>query len=94
MTSFEVGIIKAPFMALAIGIVACSEGLRVKGSAEFAGRQTTMPIASAMNGALMMPTSKLVTDTASCSRAIRSAATCHRRTAPPGRRHRAPPSTR
>jgi len=32
--AFEVGIIKAPFMALVIGIVACSEGLRVKGMAE------------------------------------------------------------
>ena len=37
VTSFKVGIIKAPFMALAIGIVACSEGLRVKGSAELLG---------------------------------------------------------
>jgi phospholipid/cholesterol/gamma-HCH transport system permease protein len=34
VTHFEVGIIKAPFMALMIGIVASSEGLRVKGSAE------------------------------------------------------------
>ncbi len=34
VTHFEVGIIKAPFMALVIGLVACSEGLRVKGSAE------------------------------------------------------------
>ena len=33
VTHFEVGIIKAPFMALVIGAVACSEGLRVKGSA-------------------------------------------------------------
>src|SRR5436305_7695800 len=32
--------------------------------------QATMPIASAMNGALMIPTLKLVTDTASCRRAI------------------------
>jgi phospholipid/cholesterol/gamma-HCH transport system permease protein len=44
VTSFEVGIIKAPFMALAIGIVACSEGLRVKGSAESLGRQTTTSV--------------------------------------------------
>ena len=39
VTHFEVGIIKAPFMALVIGVVACSEGLRVKGSAKsWAGR--------------------------------------------------------
>jgi len=44
VTSFEVGIIKASFMALAIGIVACSEGLRVKGSAESLGRQTTTSV--------------------------------------------------
>jgi len=41
---FEVGMIKAPFMALVIGIVACSEGLRVKGSAESLGRQTTTSV--------------------------------------------------
>ena len=41
---FEVGILKAPFMALVIGIVACSEGLRVKGSAESLGRQTTTSV--------------------------------------------------
>jgi phospholipid/cholesterol/gamma-HCH transport system permease protein len=44
VTSFNVGIIKAPFMALAIGIVACSEGLRVKGSAESLGKQTTTSV--------------------------------------------------
>jgi phospholipid/cholesterol/gamma-HCH transport system permease protein len=41
LTHFKVGLIKAPFMALAIGIIACSEGLRVKGSAESLGLQTT-----------------------------------------------------
>jgi phospholipid/cholesterol/gamma-HCH transport system permease protein len=44
VTSFKVGIIKAPFMALAIGIVACGEGLRVKGSAESLGKQTTTSV--------------------------------------------------
>ncbi len=43
-TTFKVGILKAPFMALVIGIVACSEGLRVKGSAESLGRQTTTSV--------------------------------------------------
>jgi phospholipid/cholesterol/gamma-HCH transport system permease protein len=41
VTHFKVGLIKAPFMALVIGLVACSEGLRVKGSAESLGLQTT-----------------------------------------------------
>ena len=44
ITHFEVGIIEAPFMALVIGIVACSEGLRVKGSAESLGKQTTTSV--------------------------------------------------
>ena len=44
VNSFEVGMIKAPFMALVIGIVACSEGLRVKGSAESLGKQTTTSV--------------------------------------------------
>ena len=44
VTHFEVGMIKAPFMALVIGIVASSEGLRVKGSAESLGRQTTISV--------------------------------------------------
>jgi phospholipid/cholesterol/gamma-HCH transport system permease protein len=44
VTHFKVGIIKAPFMALVIGIVACSEGLRVKGSAESLGLHTTTSV--------------------------------------------------
>jgi phospholipid/cholesterol/gamma-HCH transport system permease protein len=44
VTHFEVGMIKAPFMALVIGTVACSEGLRVKGSAESLGQQTTTSV--------------------------------------------------
>jgi phospholipid/cholesterol/gamma-HCH transport system permease protein len=41
---FQVGMIKAPFMALMIGIVACVEGLEVKGSAESLGLQTTTSV--------------------------------------------------
>jgi len=44
VTHFEVGMIKAPFMALVIGAVACSEGLQVKGSAESLGLQTTTSV--------------------------------------------------
>ena len=42
--TFKVGMIKAPFMALVIGIVACVEGLEVKGSAESLGLQTTASV--------------------------------------------------
>ena len=41
---FTVGMIKAPFMALIVGVVACVEGLAVKGSAESLGLQTTASV--------------------------------------------------
>jgi phospholipid/cholesterol/gamma-HCH transport system permease protein len=44
LQTFEVGIIKAPFMALVIGVVACVEGMNVKGSAESLGLQTTASV--------------------------------------------------
>jgi phospholipid/cholesterol/gamma-HCH transport system permease protein len=44
LTHFQVGMIKAPFMGLVIGIIACAEGLRVKGSAESLGIQTTKSV--------------------------------------------------
>lgn len=44
LTHFQVGMIKAPFMGLVIGLVACAEGLRVKGSAESLGIQTTTSV--------------------------------------------------
>ena len=45
---FEVGMSKAPFMALVIGIVASVEGLQVKGSAESLGLQTTASVVKAI----------------------------------------------
>jgi phospholipid/cholesterol/gamma-HCH transport system permease protein len=44
LTHFKVGMLKAPFMGLVIGIVACAEGLKVKGSAESLGLQTTASV--------------------------------------------------
>lgn len=41
---FLVGMIKAPFMALIVGVVACVEGLNVKGSAESLGLKTTASV--------------------------------------------------
>ena len=38
---FEVGLIKAPFMALVIGIIAAGEGFAVSGSAESLGKKVT-----------------------------------------------------
>jgi phospholipid/cholesterol/gamma-HCH transport system permease protein len=44
LTHFKVGLIKAPFMALAIGVVACAQGLAVEGSAESLGLKTTASV--------------------------------------------------
>jgi phospholipid/cholesterol/gamma-HCH transport system permease protein len=48
LDTFKVGMIKAPFMALVIGIVACVEGFAVRGSAESLGRHTTASVVKAI----------------------------------------------
>ena len=44
VNTFLAGLIKAPFMALVIGLIACMEGLKVSGSAESLGRHTTASV--------------------------------------------------
>ncbi len=44
LNTFLVGLIKAPFMALVIGMIAAMEGLAVQGSAESLGRQVTSSV--------------------------------------------------
>jgi phospholipid/cholesterol/gamma-HCH transport system permease protein len=44
INTFMTGIIKAPFMALLIGLIASIEGLAVEGSAESLGRQVTAAV--------------------------------------------------
>lgn len=44
MNDFIVGLVKAPFIALVIGVVACVEGLKVEGSAESLGLHTTASV--------------------------------------------------
>jgi phospholipid/cholesterol/gamma-HCH transport system permease protein len=41
---FEVGMMKAPFMALIIGVISASEGFAVSGSAESLGRRVTASV--------------------------------------------------
>ena len=48
LTHLKVGLVKAPFMALVIGIVACNEGLKVQGSAESLGLRTTASVVKAI----------------------------------------------
>ena len=43
-SDFEVGLIKAPVMALVIGTVASLEGLRVEGSTSSLGARTTASV--------------------------------------------------
>ncbi len=45
---FSVGLIKAPFMAIVIGAIACIEGMNVKGSAESLGQQVTASVVKAI----------------------------------------------
>ncbi len=48
MNTFLVGLIKAPFMALVIGMIAAIEGFRVQGSSESLGRQVTASVVKAI----------------------------------------------
>ncbi len=48
LATFLAGLIKAPFMALVIGVIASIEGLRVEGSAESLGRHVTASVVKAI----------------------------------------------
>ncbi|MCB5200908.1 ABC transporter permease [Neorhizobium sp. T786] len=53
-TSVASGMIKAPFMALSIGIVAAVEGMKVGGSAESLGRHVTASVVKAIFAVILM----------------------------------------
>jgi len=44
MDHFLVGLIKAPFIGLVIGVIACAEGLQVRGSTTSLGQHTTQSV--------------------------------------------------
>jgi phospholipid/cholesterol/gamma-HCH transport system permease protein len=48
MRHFAAGLIKAPFFALAIGLIGCLLGFRVSGSSESVGRLTTQAVVEAI----------------------------------------------
>jgi len=48
LNTFEVGMYKAPFMAVVIGLVAAVEGFQVQGSAESLGEHTTSSVVKAI----------------------------------------------
>ena len=54
LNTFFVGLIKAPFMALVIGVIACIEGMGVQGSAESLGRRVTSSVVKAIFMVIVM----------------------------------------
>lgn len=54
MQTFFVGIIKAPFMAVIIGLIACTEGAKVEGSAESLGARTTSSVVKSIFVVIVM----------------------------------------
>ncbi|MGB5985458.1 MAG: MlaE family lipid ABC transporter permease subunit [Desulfobacterales bacterium] len=51
---FAVGMIKAPFFALVIGLVGCHQGFRVTGSSESLGRLTTESVVQALFSVIIL----------------------------------------
>ncbi|HEY0293201.1 MAG TPA: MlaE family lipid ABC transporter permease subunit [Hansschlegelia sp.] len=54
LQTFFVGIVKAPFMAVIIGLIACTEGMKVEGSAESLGARTTSSVVKSIFVVIVM----------------------------------------
>ncbi len=54
VNTFMVGLIKAPFMALVIGLIASTEGMEVRGSAESLGRCVTSSVVKSIFMVIVM----------------------------------------
>jgi phospholipid/cholesterol/gamma-HCH transport system permease protein len=52
--TFAVGLIKAPFMAIVIGLIAATEGMEVRGSAESLGRCVTASVVKSIFMVIVM----------------------------------------
>jgi phospholipid/cholesterol/gamma-HCH transport system permease protein len=52
--TFLVGLIKAPFMAIVIGLIAATEGMEVRGSAESLGRCVTSSVVKSIFMVIVM----------------------------------------
>jgi phospholipid/cholesterol/gamma-HCH transport system permease protein len=50
---FSIGMIKAPFFAIIIGVIGCYSGLKVQGSAESVGRLTTASVVMSIFGVIV-----------------------------------------
>lgn len=53
MNFFYVGIIKSPFMAALIGVIACYQGMRVEGTSESIGTHTTASVVQSIFAVIM-----------------------------------------
>ncbi len=54
LNTFFAGIIKAPFMAMVIGVIACAEGFAVSGSAESLGKHVTSSVVKSIFMVIVM----------------------------------------
>jgi phospholipid/cholesterol/gamma-HCH transport system permease protein len=54
VNTFMVGLIKAPFMAIVIGLIASTEGMEVRGSAESLGRCVTSSVVKSIFMVIVM----------------------------------------
>ena len=54
VNTFMVGLIKAPFMAVVIGLIASTEGMEVRGSAESLGRCVTSSVVKSIFMVIVM----------------------------------------
>ncbi|SON56255.1 putative phospholipid ABC transporter permease protein MlaE [Hartmannibacter diazotrophicus] len=54
VTYFLIGVVKAPVMAATIGLVACTEGMKVSGSAESLGLHTTISVVKGIFAVILM----------------------------------------
>ena len=56
LAHFASGIIKTPFLALAIALIACQQGLATRGGAAAVGARTTMAVVAAMLAVILIST--------------------------------------
>jgi phospholipid/cholesterol/gamma-HCH transport system permease protein len=53
-TNFLEGLVKSPFLALAIGLIACGEGLATQGGAAEVGARTTTAVVLSIFGVIVI----------------------------------------
>ena len=54
LNNFLVGMVKAPFFAVVIGVIGCYQGFQVTGSAESVGKLTTRAVVEAIFAVILL----------------------------------------